>query len=118
MIDRLEAKFQALEIEHELQQMKAKSRRSLSDSTSLENSPSVRDRAPNPAVSDKIDRFYNILGLRSDASLKEVKQAYRALLKKWHPDLFYDNPKRQENAQDFIKKMNAIYSEVCDRNRF
>lgn len=31
--------------------------------------------------------YYNILGLEQDADVKEIKQAYRKLSKKFHPDL-------------------------------
>jgi preprotein translocase subunit Sec63 len=30
--------------------------------------------------------YYNILGISRDASLKQVKKAYRDLSLKWHPD--------------------------------
>ena len=108
MIDPLEAKFQALEMEAELAKLKQMNRRSPPDGIT------PHPQAPPPPVSDKIARFYKILGLNSNASLKEVKQAYRALLKKWHPDLFYDNPEKQKKAQEVIQKLNEIYKEICN----
>ncbi|WP_254565713.1 DnaJ domain-containing protein [Oscillatoria sp. HE19RPO] len=107
MIDPLEAKFQAWEMDAELAKLKQMNLRSPPDAT---NSPTP---TPPPPVSDKIARFYKILGLNSNASLKEVKQAYRALLKKWHPDLFYDNPEQQKKAQEVIQKMNEVYDKIC-----
>ncbi|MCT7973283.1 J domain-containing protein [Laspinema olomoucense] len=107
MIDPLEAKFQAWEIEAELEQFKQMNWRSPPDAITLHS------QTPPPPFSDKILRFYKILGLNSHASLKEVKQAYRALLKKCHPDLFYGHPEQQQKAQEIIQKMNEIYKEIC-----
>ncbi|AFY84616.1 DnaJ domain-containing protein [Oscillatoria acuminata] len=107
MVDPLEAKFQAWEMDAELAKLKQMNRRSPSDAIAH------RPQAPAPPVSDKIARFYKILGLNSNASLKEVKQSYRTLLKKWHPDLFYEHPEQQKKAQEVIQKMNEIYKEIC-----
>lgn len=107
MIDPVEAKFQGWEMDAELEQLKQMNWRSPPDATI------PLTQTPPPPVSDKIARFYQILGLNSNASLKEVKQAYRALLKKWHPDLFYENPEQQQKAQEIIQKMNEIYKEIC-----
>ncbi|MCT7982595.1 DnaJ domain-containing protein [Laspinema sp. A4] len=106
MIDPLEAKFQAWEMDAELEELKKMNRRSPPDASTLHS------QTPPPPVSDKIARFYKILGLNSNASLKEVKHAYRAILKKCHPDLFYNNPEKHQKAQEFIQKMNEIYEEI------
>ena len=44
---------------------------------------------PHSRLRFEIDRAYNILGLEPGASLLEVKQAYRKLVKIWHPGPFY-----------------------------
>ena len=43
-----------------------------------------------------IDDPYSVLGLTPDASDEEVKRAYRALAKKYHPDM---NPGDQHAAE-------------------
>ena len=35
---------------------------------------------------------YKVLGISSDATDAEVKKAYRALAKKYHPDNYVNNP--------------------------
>ncbi len=106
MIDPLDAKFQAWEMDAELEQLKKMNRRS------PPNASTPDAQTPPPLVSDKIARFYKILGLNSNASVKEVKEAYRAILKKCHPDLFYNNPEKHQKAQEFIKNMNEIYEQI------
>lgn len=51
---------------------------------------------------------YKILGVHTDASPEEIRKAYRALVKKYHPD---KNPKK-EAAALFIEIQNA-YEQIC-----
>lgn len=97
MIDPLEAKFQAWERELELEHLK-------------QNSGQF-----SPPVPDQVARFYHILGLPTQASVPEIKQAYRALLKKWHPDRFQNDPERQHKAKEVTQKMNEIYNQLCNQ---
>lgn len=53
--------------------------------------------------------FYKILGLKPDASEKEVKQAYRYLLKVWQTDRFSNDPLSEKKAKDRLKKINDAY---------
>ncbi|NJL82844.1 MAG: DnaJ domain-containing protein [Chloroflexaceae bacterium] len=55
-------------------------------------------------------RYYQILGLELGASAAEVRQAYRSLAKRWHPDLFVGEPKRQEVAAAEFRKIVEAYS--------
>ena len=54
---------------------------------------------------------YKILGISHDASDKEVKQAYRELVRKYHPDNYHDNP-LADLAQEKMKEVNEAYAEV------
>jgi len=57
-----------------------------------------------------LDRYYKILGLKSNASLIEVKQAYRKLAKIWHPDKFPDaSPEEQQQAVEKFKEIAEAY---------
>ena len=54
---------------------------------------------------------YRILGVSPSASDDEVKKAYRALAKKYHPDNYQDDPVR-EIANEKMKEINAAYEEI------
>lgn len=62
---------------------------------------------------DDIDRYYNILGLKPGASQEEVKQAYRDLVKVWHPDRFSHDPRLREKAQEKLKEINRSYEQLA-----
>ena len=55
-----------------------------------------------------IDDPYKVLGVSPDASDEEIKQAYRRLAKKYHPDL---NPGDQEAARR-MQEVNAAYEQI------
>ena len=55
-----------------------------------------------------IDDPYQVLGVSPDASDEEIKQAYRRLAKKYHPDL---NP-GDENAARQMQRVNAAYEQI------
>ncbi len=54
---------------------------------------------------------YRILGISPDATDDEVKKAYRALAKKYHPDRYQNSPLAQE-ASEKMKEVNAAYEEI------
>jgi tetratricopeptide (TPR) repeat protein len=58
-----------------------------------------------------INDYYEILGLKPGASQVQVKQAYRNLVKIWHPDRFCDQQQKQE-AEEKIKQINAAYNHL------
>lgn len=55
-----------------------------------------------------IDDPYQILGVSRDASDEQIKQAYRRLAKKYHPDL---NPGDAEAAKK-MQQVNAAYEQI------
>jgi len=61
---------------------------------------------------DDIERFYTVLGLKPGASPKEVKQAYRDLVRVWHPDRFSHDPRLRQKAQEKLKDLNQAYSRL------
>lgn len=49
---------------------------------------------------------YSILGVLQDASDREIRQAFRKLIKEWHPDI---NQHRISAAETMSKKIIAAY---------
>lgn len=54
--------------------------------------------------------YYAILEVRYGSNFDEIKKAYKKLLKKYHPDLFHNNPEKFEKAQKLTEKINEAYS--------
>ena len=50
--------------------------------------------------------FYDILGISRDASEDQIKDSYRNLAKKWHPDL---NPENRNEAEERFKEIGEAY---------
>lgn len=55
--------------------------------------------------------YYSILGVERKASEEDVKKAYKALAKKWHPD---KNPNNQEVATRKFKEVSEAYQVLGD----
>ena len=51
----------------------------------------------------------NILGLESDATAQEIKEAYRETVQILHPDKFASNQKLQDRATEQFKRMQEAY---------
>jgi len=61
-----------------------------------------------------MDKYYQILGLKPNASPEEVKKAYRQLAKIWHPDLFHNNNQEQQQAEVKFKEIAEAYEILKD----
>jgi len=57
--------------------------------------------------------YYKILGVERGASEKEIKQAYRRLARKYHPDV---NP-GDKSAEEKFKDMSEAYEVLSDREK-
>ena len=57
-----------------------------------------------------MEKYYQLLGLKLDASPEEVKMAYRQLAKTWHPDRFHDKPQDQKQAEVKFKEISEAYT--------
>jgi len=109
----LEAKFQAWEFEQEIAEMKA-NMKSSGASQKAQTPPKTPSKTP--AQQDKIANAYRVLGLQPTASFIEVKQAYRTLVKKWHPDLFVNKPEMQKQVQEKMRLVNEAYNILNDHH--
>jgi len=56
--------------------------------------------------------YYQILGLERNASEKDIRNAYRKLARKYHPDL--QPPEKKEEAEKKFKQINEAYEVLVD----
>ena len=61
---------------------------------------------------DDMHRYYEILGLTPDAPIEARKQAYKDLVKVWHPDRFAHDPRLQQKAQEKLQEINEAYEKL------
>lgn len=54
---------------------------------------------------------YQVLGVSRGASDEEIKKAYRALSRKYHPDANVNNPNRDE-AEEHFKEVQQAYDQI------
>ncbi len=57
--------------------------------------------------------YYNVLGVKKDATAAEIKKAYRQLAKKYHPD---KNPGNKE-AEEKFKQINEAFEVLGDEEK-
>ncbi len=98
----VDKKFVDWEIDEEIAQMKSQM-----NSSGFKNNPKNNQKPKTDA--EKLIHAYNILGLKPDASPSQIKQAYKSLVKKWHPDLFVNQPQELIKAQEKIRLINEAY---------
>jgi len=55
---------------------------------------------------------YSILGVSRDATDEQIKQAYRELVKKYHPDNYSEDNPLKELATDKMQEINEAYDEI------
>ena len=60
----------------------------------------------------KYKDYYEILGVKRDASQQEIKSAYRKLARKYHPDV-----NKTPDAQEKFKDINEAYEVLGDENK-
>ncbi|GAX42252.1 dynamin family protein [Tolypothrix sp. NIES-4075] len=106
--EQVEAQFRAWELDEEIAQMKAEM-----GSTGKQQNKTQSNKTQ--AEKNKNSRAYATLEVQSNASFAEVKQAYRILVKKWHPDLFVDKPQLQKEAQEKMRLINEAYTILSEK---
>ena len=59
---------------------------------------------------------YDVLGVRPGATDEEIKKAYRALSRKYHPDANINNPNR-EQAEERFKEIQQAYNQIMQEKQ-
>ena len=54
---------------------------------------------------------YKVLGVSRDASMDEIKKAYRNLSRKYHPDANINNPNKDQ-AEEMFKQVQQAYDQI------
>lgn len=55
--------------------------------------------------------YYSLLGVSRNATEKELKEAYRKMVRKYHPDL---NPNNRQEAEKIFRQINEAYEVLSD----
>jgi hypothetical protein len=73
--------------------------------------------AKNTQATQVLD-YYSCLGVRADASLVEIKRAYRNLAKRNHPDVFpYDDLASRKKAELAMHQINEAYAILSNNEK-
>lgn len=68
-------------------------------------------RPPRPGSPDaQVAEWYRVLDLAPGADLPAVKSAYRKLMRKYHPDLFTGDAKKQKAATEISMRVTNAYN--------
>ena len=59
---------------------------------------------------------YKVLGVNPSDTDEQIKEAYRNLAKKYHPDNYADSP-LADLAQEKMQEVNAAYDEIMEKRR-
>ena len=54
---------------------------------------------------------YDVLGVSRNATEEEIKKAYKALSRKYHPDANINNPNKEE-AEEKFKEIQQAYQQI------
>ena len=57
---------------------------------------------------------YTVLGVARDATEEEIKKAYRALSRKYHPDANVNNPNK-DKAEERFKEIQQAYQQIIEQ---
>jgi hypothetical protein len=63
---------------------------------------------------DKYINNYNTLGIQPGANWKELRSAYKNLVKTWHPDRFQQDANQKKIAEERTKEINKSYKELAE----
>lgn len=62
----------------------------------------------------KVAEWYKVLDLQVGADMPQIKSAYRALMRKYHPDMHAGNPQKQKAATELSMRVTTAYNSLVD----
>lgn len=62
--------------------------------------------------SSGLSECYVVLEVPETASVEQIRESYKNLVKVWHPDRFPNDAKLREKADQKLKQINAAYEKV------
>ncbi len=66
-----------------------------------------------PAQLAQLQHDYEVLDLPKTASAQQIKQSYRQLTKRWHPDLYQPGSPQQAEATQMMGIINQSYQRIA-----
>jgi hypothetical protein len=61
----------------------------------------------------ELKHAYQVLGVPLEASAHSIRQTYRLLVKRWHPDLYQDGTPAHVEATQMVTLINEAYSAIA-----
>jgi curved DNA-binding protein CbpA len=72
----------------------------------------LRESLEGGTAMENLERFYEILGVKPGATLKEIREAYKYLQEEYYPDYCSKSPQRQENAREALREIYSAYKKL------
>jgi hypothetical protein len=68
-------------------------------------------------MQDESEKWLKVLGLASGATGPAIREAYRDLVKVWHPDRFATDPRLRQKAEEKLADLNAAFAHLQNYRR-
>ncbi|MGD8226206.1 MAG: J domain-containing protein [Desulfobacteraceae bacterium] len=79
----------------------------------------VGDKPSPSSIQSPLTQYYEILGVSPKAGMEEIRQSYRTLVKRYHPDLHIQvDEKRALLLRKKMAELNVAYSAIKKARRF
>ncbi|PWJ43952.1 J domain-containing protein [Sediminitomix flava] len=84
--------------------------KSSSSSSSQQQSQYQQYNTSSSSASSKDREYYAALEIPYGSSFAVVKKAYKKMIRVYHPDLYHNQPEKQDIAQKVTRKINEAYN--------
>ncbi len=80
------------------------------------NLKSEQKELPSPPKQVEHCKYFEVLGVKPDASDEEIKKAYHTLVKRWHPDKFAkESEEKRDIATKKLQEINEAYKMLSSK---